>query len=264
MSDSLRQCRPSSWPAEVLVNPGIGVPTQAFDGAQLDLLVHQYGNPVAGCTQCIEIVGNEKYRKSETLLEVPHKIVELRGGYRVQSRGWLVQEQELGVERKRPCEPGALFHSARKLGGIFRARIGRQADKRKLHCCEFIHHFPAQIRPTPHRHLDVLSDRLRTEERTLLKENAPMQLQAFQILAVAFGRLLAKDLDTPRTRTVKPDNRTEENGFARARTANDTQHLAAVHVEIEVVMDHGITKGVHEPANADDRLPAVGASRAHI
>src|ERR1700757_2410854 len=100
MSDSLRQGSPSPWTAEILMDPGIGVPAQAFDGAQFDLLVHQHGNSVAHGVQRIQIVCDQKDSKTEALLQVPHQIVELGRRNRIEPRRWFIEKQKFRIKGK--------------------------------------------------------------------------------------------------------------------------------------------------------------------
>ena len=46
--------------------------------------------------------------------------------------------------------------------------------------------------------------------------------------------ILAQHLDTPGDPLVEPDDRAQEDGFARARRPDKAHHLAAPHIEIEI------------------------------
>ena len=65
---------------------------------------------------------------------------------------------------------------------------------------------------------------------------------------------------TPKTRIepaagpVEPDDRAQQHRLAGARAADDAEHLAAVDVEIEIVVDDLTAEAVDEAADLDDRL----------
>ncbi len=112
------------------MNPGIRILRQRVDRAHLDLPVHQHRNAVGSRPQAVEIVGHQKHGKAQTLLKVPHQLVELGRRDRIEPRGRLVQEQQFGIESERPREARALAHPPRQFGGEFLRRVGRQPDQR--------------------------------------------------------------------------------------------------------------------------------------
>ena len=62
----------------------------------------------------------------------------------------------------------------------------------------------------------------------------------------------AQHLDAPRHRPVKPDDGAQQHRLAGARAADDAQHLAAPHIEIETVMDDLRAERVDQTADPDD------------
>ena len=49
------------------------------------------------------------------LLQLENQLVDLAGGYGIQSRSGFVQQQDVGVERQRARQPYALLHAARNI-----------------------------------------------------------------------------------------------------------------------------------------------------
>ena len=57
------------------------------------------------------------------------------------------------------------------------------------------------------------------------------------------------------------DDRSQQDGFSGAGTANDAQHLAAINIEIEVIMNDRISKRIHQATDADDGFRLIAHSR---
>ena len=70
-------------------------------------------------------------RGAEAVAQLEDQVVEAARADRVEPGGRLVEEQDLGVERHRAGEPGALLHAAADLGGgvVLEAR---EPDQREL------------------------------------------------------------------------------------------------------------------------------------
>src|SRR3546814_18689682 len=89
------------------------------------------------------------------------------------------------------------------------------------------------------RHLDILRDAERREERTALEHHAPAAAQVARFLGIGDGvEGAAIDLDLARGRRLQPDDRAHQHRLAGARTADHAQYLARAHVEVEMIVDH--------------------------
>ncbi len=66
--------------------------------------------------------------------------------------------------------------------------------------------------------------------------------------------VLAKDLDVAGGRTVQADDGPQQHRFPGSGGADDTEDLAAEHIEFEAVVDGLVAKPVDKAAHADDRL----------
>src|SRR6187200_2986498 len=91
-------------------------------------------------------------------------MIEVGGPDRIEPRRGLVEEHNLGVERKGPCKPGALTHAAGQLGREFMRGARRKTDHRELKEGEIVHHRLRQLEMLAHRHLDVLKHRERRKQ----------------------------------------------------------------------------------------------------
>src|SRR3546814_2342400 len=74
----------------------------------------------------------------------------------VESGRRLVQEQDVGIERQRAGEAGALAHAARQLRGELMGGVRWQADHGDLHLDQLLPQRWRQVAVLLHRHLDVL------------------------------------------------------------------------------------------------------------
>src|SRR5687767_13158321 len=126
---SLLLRRASARPVEVLLDPGMLVLEQLVDGTYFALLIDQYGDPVGDRYQRIEVVRHHEHGEAEALLEIADQHVEIGGADGVEPGRGLVEKQDVGVERQRAREAGALPHAARELRRVFGAGIGWQADE---------------------------------------------------------------------------------------------------------------------------------------
>src|SRR5215218_5379178 len=75
-----------------------------------------------------EVVGYEDVGEVELLLQVLQQVDDLRLDRDVQSRDWLVADDQARVESDGPCHPDPLPLSARKLVGVAIVVLGVQAD----------------------------------------------------------------------------------------------------------------------------------------
>ena len=100
------------------------------------------------------------------------------------------------------------------------------------------------------------------EQRAVLEQHAPARARLVAPLARA--QLGADRLPNTsiraRGRPVEADDRAQQHRLAGARAADDAQHLAAVDVEVEMVVDDLRAEPVDEAAHRDDgrRIAASG------
>ncbi len=88
-----------------------------------------------------------------------------------------------------------------------------------------------------------------------------MALHVLQCAHAEVRNVLSKHLYRAGARLVEADDGSQKDGFAGTRSADNAQHLAAIDVEIDVIMDHMVAEAVHEPSDADDDF--VGWSVRH-
>ena len=232
-------------------HPGILVFQMLRQGTDSYFPVDQHGDAVADREQRVQIVRDEEHGQPEAGLQIADQPVELGSGDRIEAGGRLVEKQDLGIERQRPREPGPLAHSARQLrrellGGPF-----GQADQRDLAGRDLVHQRLRHRTVLAQRHLDVLHDGQRAEQRAVLEQHAPALFERAQLGLVGVQHVAPQHLDAAALRPPQPDNRAQQHRLAGAGAADDAEHLAAPHIEVEAVMDGLAAETGHQTAHPD-------------
>ena len=88
------------------------------------------------------------------------------------------RNKQLGIERQRAGERGALDHAAGELGGKLVGGVRRQPDERNLQHRELVGERLGERQVLAHRDLHVLLHRQPGEQRALLEHHAEALLQA--------------------------------------------------------------------------------------
>ena len=80
-----------------------------------------------------QFVGHDDDGGAQAVAQFEDEVVEQPRADRVEPGRGLVEEQDLGIERHRPGEPGAFLHPAADLGRVIVLEAG-EADQRQLEC----------------------------------------------------------------------------------------------------------------------------------
>ena len=219
----------------------------------------QHRDAVADRVEAVEIVGDHEDGEAERVLQGGDQIVELARADRVEARGRLVEEQQIGVERQRARQRRPLDHAARQLGGIFVGGVLRQADQRDLQHRQFVAQPRRQVEMLAHRRLDVLPDRQAGEQRALLEQHAPALADAAALGGGEAVDVVAVDFDRPGLLGQKPEHGAGEDRLARARGADQAEHFAAADVDVEPIHHQMVAEADLQPAHADDDLAGARA-----
>ena len=206
-------------------------------------------------------MGDHEHGQPQRLLQRLDQRVEIAGGDRIEARGRLVEEHDLGIERERARQRHALGHAAGQLGGKLVAVVRRQPDHLELGDGDLVHQPLRQVEILAHRKLDVLPHGERGEQRALLEQDAPAPRAMAPRRRVALIEIDAHHLD----RAALPlghqaDDGAHQHRLAAARSADETEDLAAPDVEIEMVEHDVAAEADHEVAHADRVMFGVSAS----
>src|SRR5690606_5133035 len=108
----------------------------------------------------------------QRLLESTYQAVEILRRDRIQPGSWLVEEDDLRIERQRARERDALGHAARKLGRKLGRVLPRKPYHLQLRQRDLVHQLLRKIEIFAHRELHVLQRGQRREQRALLEQHA--------------------------------------------------------------------------------------------
>src|SRR5579871_2020169 len=103
-----------------------------------------------------------------------------------------------------------------------------------------------------HWRLDVLPHGQAGEQRALLKQHAPPLTDLEMLARRQLVDIVSEDLDLPRLFVDEPEDRAGQHRLAGAGSANETEHLAAIEVEVEPVHHQMIAEADLEATHADD------------
>jgi hypothetical protein len=205
-------------------------------------------------------VGDHEHRQVQAVGQVLDQGVEGRGADRVQARGGLVQEQQLGVHGQGAGQAGALAHAARQLGGLEVAGPGGQADQGDLQVGQVLDLALGQAGVLVQRRGDVLAHGQVREQRPLLEQHAPAALDDVPAAARGVGHVLAEQLDRAAVGDLQADDGVEQDRLAGARAADHAQHLAALGGQVQAVVDDVVAEPRDQAGDPDRRR--LGGRRA--
>src|SRR5882724_9203144 len=179
-----------------------------------------------------QLVGDDHGRHAEAGVQGQDEIVELRGRDRVETRRRLVEEEQRGVERQGPRDPGTLFHAPRDRCRemVLEALEAHQAE---LRAHDRVDRVAVEGRPLREREGHVLRQCHRAEERARLEEDSVARR------ALASGRS-ACDADRAAHGLLQADQRAEQGALAAPAPAQDGEHVAPRHREVEVLEHHRV------------------------
>jgi hypothetical protein len=223
-------------------------------------LVGDHRDAVADRIERVEVVRDQEDGEAEPVAQVEHEPVEGGRADRIEAGGRLVQEEQLGIERERAGDSGALAHSARQLGGEFGAGFGRQADHDDLVGRDLVEQLLREARiEFAKRHLHVLGDGQGREERGALEQDSPALADRLQRGIVAVEHRLAEHPHLALVGLLQADDRAHQHRLAGSRAADHAEYLALAHVEVEALVDDLLAEAVAEALHLDDG----GALLAH-
>src|SRR3990172_7509114 len=239
------------------------VPQHLRHRPDFDPLVDKHGDTVADRPEAVQIVRHQENGQPQALLQAADHLVEFGGPDRVEPRGRLVEEQDLRVQGERARDARPLAHPTGQLRRVLGRGVGRQADHLDLQPGKLRDQPRRQVRMLLERHLDVLRHRQRAEQRAALEQHAPVLLQAAPAGLTQAADVLPEHGDRAGGGAVEADDRAQQNRLAAARSADDAEDLARLHVEVEAVM-HDLSAELSAQApDRDHRLRGFRGCRRH-
>ena len=209
--------------------------------------VHDHPDTIAGTEDSVQIVRDHDDGELQFLLQVQHQVIEGRRADRVEPRGGLIEEQQLGVQRQGARQRRALDHAAGELRRVLAGRLGRQADQADLEEREVIQRARVEAEVLEHRQLHVLPDGEAGVEGAGLETDAVAGLDAAQLGLVRRVMSLPLMRTVPACGALQSQDRAQQHRLAGAGAADDAEHLVGVHLHVEAVVHHLGAEAVDEP-----------------
>ena len=190
----------------------------------------------------------------QLLLQVQHQLIEGRRAHRVEPGSGLIEKQQRRIERQGAGDRDAFHHAAGELRGVLVRRIGRQADQADLEQRELIEHARLELQVLDHGQLHVLQHRQPREQRPLLEGDAVAGLDRAQLRRAHAGDVGAVDAHHPGLRALQPEDAPQQHRLARARAADDAEHLVPLDLHVEPVVNHLGAEAVDQPVHFEQRI----------
>jgi hypothetical protein len=193
---------------------------------------------------------------AKRLLEPADQGVELGRGDRIEAGRRLVEEEDARIERHRSCDCRALLHPARDLARQVPRELV-EADKFELHPGDEIHGCRRQIRVFLERQPDVFEQRHRAEQCARLIHDAEAAHDFAPLVLARRREIAAVDQHAARERRIEADHVLQQRALAGAGPAEDHEHFAFVHFEVEIAQDDRLVVAGGEVLDPNDGFGAV-------
>ena len=225
---------------EVSLNDGMFFVRQLLHGAGGEhMALTEHSHSVGHLPEQVNVVGDHHHRLAGLAVGIEDEIAHASGAGWIQARGGFVEEQQLGVERHRAGQAGALEHAATELVGQLYAGIGWQPRQGQLAVGQAIDQRIVELAVFAQRQAHVLAHGQRAEQAAVLEHHAPTQAQATRLRRIERGDVLAEQADAAGRGPLKQDHLAQQHRLARAAAAHNRQDFALLHGEAEVFV-HGV------------------------
>src|SRR5215211_293436 len=185
-----------------------------------------------------EVVGYEDVGEVEFLLQVLQKVDDLRLDRDVQSRDWLVADDQARVESDGPCHPDPLPLSARKLVGVAIVVLGVQADhlEKLLHPPLALAGATAHVVDPERLGDDVAYGHAGVQARIrVLEDDLHVPPHAEHPLAVVTQYVLAVEDHLALRRFQKAQHEAVKRTLSAPRLPHEPERLPAAHREVDAI-----------------------------
>ncbi len=230
-----------------------------------NLFVRQHRHPVANFIQSIEVVRDEEHGQTQRFLQFASQLIELRRADRIEARRRFVEKQQFGIERQRARKTGAFLHSAGQFGWIFAGRFRRQARQHHLVKRDLLTQFGFEFGiELLERHFHVFAHGQIGEQRPALEQHAPTVAHADLFVGFGFGNGPPEHGYVAFAGDLQPDDGPHQDGFARARPADDAEYFPAIDRQRQMFVNREIAELVDQIGDDDRGAAAVSAIPAHL
>ena len=160
------------------------------------------------------------------------------GAVRIEARGGLVQDQQVGRQRERPGERHALHHAARQVGRQQLAVARLELDLGELGVHDGADLVFFQSAALAQREGDIVVNGQRGVQRAVLEQHAHAPARVAHLLD---ARILPGHAEHARLAAggpLEPQDHAQQLRLAAARAADQRQHFVAPHLQVEVAVQH--------------------------
>ncbi|MGZ2373803.1 hypothetical protein ACVI3U_001706 [Sinorhizobium medicae] len=179
------------------------------------------------------LMGDEQHGKAQLRIDPPQKLQDRLRGFRVQRRGRLVREQQLGFGRKRPGDADALFLAAGKLRRIAPVLVGKTDEVEKRP------HAPLDRTPIHagdlERQRDIAEDGTRGKQVEMLEYHAHGAAEIAQARFVQLAHIDAVNEHLAARRLFEAVDEPDQGRFAGAGTTYDACDRTTSHRQADIV-----------------------------
>ena len=209
---------------------------------------------VADGEQARQLVADHDDGGAEAVPQLQDQVVQPLRGDRVQPRRGLVEEQDVGVERERAGEAGALAHAAGEFRGHPPAG-GAEPDQGELQPHQRGDRAGVEAREHLQRQGHVLGHRHRAPERAVLEQHAEPAADLGPARLGGGPVVLAVHQDGPGGGAQQADHRPQHRALAAAAAAHHREDRAAADREVQVALDDPRAEGQRQPPGAQPVVP---------
>src|SRR5262249_17839628 len=160
--------------------------------------------------------------RAEAVAKLKNQFVQIAGTDWIESSRWLVEEQDVRVEREGASQSSALAHAARDLRRIVILETF-QPDQRQLELRNVIDFRRGEIGVFTEWQADVLDKRHRTPECATLKQHAEAAQFLLAHLFIRFPERNAVVKHIALARLLQPDHVAQQSAFAAPAATHDDE-----------------------------------------
>jgi len=212
---------------------------------QGDLALVEQRHAVANALHPVEQVRRQQHRNAR-LLQPPDHLQELEGGVRVEARGRLVENGDLGLLHDNLGDAQSLAHAAREGGD---AHVGHV---RKVDGLERRHDPPAALAARDGQQARGVDEVLARRHVVVEADRVGQVADAALDLERLADRVEAQHRDRAAARLGETEHHQDRRRLARPIGAEQAEYLAAPDVEIDGVDRSGRTIELQQSAGFDD------------
>src|SRR5580704_10585262 len=180
-----------------------------------------------------ELVRDHDDGRAEAIVQIKDQIVEQTRADWIESGGWFVEEDDLGIQCDCARESGALVHTAANLAGVEILET-LESDQGEFERSDLANLGGTEVGELAERQADIFGQGHRTPQSAALVKNAEAPQDGFAFTGIRFAEAFALVEDFAVGRLEESDHMAQQSALAGARTAHDDEDGAARDGEIQI------------------------------